>query len=139
MRTLGLLVLWAAACASPVERTRFVPVDADGPTLRDARGRTLVLRGVNARVAGVFDVTFDDGRAPREAIPGFDASDVADLRASGFNLLRLPVSWSGIEPRPGEIDAAYLDRIAAVVELCRGSGVYVLIDLHEDGFSKELC
>jgi endoglycosylceramidase len=117
----------------------FSPVDADGDMLRDGQGRALVLRGVNARVDGVFDVNFSDGRMPREVVPPIDASDAAAMKAAGFTLLRLPVNWSGLEPMPGQYDSTYLDRIAAVVDVMRGSGVYVLIDLHEDGYSKELC
>ncbi len=117
----------------------FSPVTADGDMLRDAHGRALILRGVNARVDGVFDVNFTDGRAPREVVPPLDATDAAAMKAAGFTLLRLPVNWSAIEPMPGMFDATYFDKIAAVVDTMRGSGVYVLIDLHEDGYSKELC
>ena len=119
---------------------KFAPVDADGDMLRDGQGRALFLRGVNARVAGVFDVTFSDGRAPREAIPTFDATDAMAMKAAGFTLLRLPVNWSGIEPTMGQYDVdGYLGNVAAVVDSLRGSGVYVLLDLHQDGYSKELC
>jgi endoglycosylceramidase len=139
MRCSFALILFVAACSSPPYKPQFGPVDSDGSILRDARGRALILRGVNARVAGVFDVTFDDGRDPREIIPGFGADDVAALRAAGFTLLRLPINWSAVEPSPGQYSDAYLDRVATVVELLRNSGVLVVIDFHEDGFSKELC
>jgi endoglycosylceramidase len=131
-----VLPLVACSMARP---TGFSPVDSDGRLLRDGEGRALVLRGVNVRVAGVFDVTFDDGRAPREAIPQFDAGDVAAMRRLGFNLVRLPIDWSALEPRQGEYSSAYLDRVAAVVDLCRAGHLFVLLDLHQDGFSKELC
>jgi endoglycosylceramidase len=130
--------LLLAACSGAYQ-PRFTPVDSDGNALRDARGRTVILRGVNARVDGVFDVGFDDGRAPREAIPSFDASDVQQLSAAGFNLLRLPLSWSALEPMPGQYSTQYLDRVQAVVDLCRGSRILVLLDLHQDGYSKEIC
>jgi len=133
------LLAFVAGCTSGSFTPRFAPIDTDGSRLRDADGRTVLLRGVNARVDGVFDVNFTDGRAPREIIPTFGADDVAQLRASGFNLIRLPINWSAIEPTQGAYDTGYLDRVAAVVETCRGSGVYVLLDFHEDGWSKELC
>jgi hypothetical protein len=37
-----------------------------GGRLTDHQNRELTLRGVNARVRGVFDVTFTDGRLPLE-------------------------------------------------------------------------
>src|SRR5881296_3459614 len=56
----------------------------------------------------------------------------------GFNLLRLPISWSALEPARGRFDAAYLDRIAGVLALCRSHGILVLLDFHQDAFSKEI-
>ena len=72
--TAGLLLLIFAGCNGGTRRPRPItpasrPSTPIGDMLRDSHGRALLLRGVNARVAGVFDVTFDDGRAPREAIP----------------------------------------------------------------------
>jgi endoglycosylceramidase len=98
----------------------------------------VTLRGVNARVRGIFDVTFADGRLPLEPIPVFDAGDAARMQALGFNLLRLPISWSALEPERGRYDDAYLDRIAAVTRLCGRRGILVLIDFHQDAFSKEI-
>ena len=43
-----------------------------GGRLLDAQDREVVLHGVNARIAGLFDVSFDDGRAPVEEVPAFD-------------------------------------------------------------------
>ena len=37
------------------------------------------------------------------------------------------------------LDEAYLDQVAGIVAWCRAAGVDVLLDLHEDGWSKELC
>ena len=110
---------------------------ADG-RLVDQRGREVMLRGVNARVEGVFDVTFDDGRLPLEAIPGFDGADADRMRDLGFNLLRLPINWSALEPQQGVYSRDYLDRIAAVVELCARRDILVLLDFHQDAFSKEI-
>src|SRR5262249_1547283 len=114
------------------------PLSSDGTHLRDAAGRIAVLRGVNARIEGVFDVTFDDGRTPLEPIPPLDATDCTRMRALGFDLLRLPINWSGIEPTRDSFDEAYLDRVDAAVRCAADAGVYVLIDLHEDAYSKEI-
>jgi endoglycosylceramidase len=114
------------------------PLHTDGSALRRADGKHVILRGVNARVAGVFDVTFDDGRQPLEPIPDFTAEDAAEARRLGFNVLRLPVNWSGLEPKSGEISTSYLDRVAAIVEVCRKAGIYVLLDMHQDAWSKEI-
>jgi endoglycosylceramidase len=107
--------------------------------LVDAEGRVIFLRGVNARVNGVFDVTFDDGRKELEPIPEFTAEDTTLMRTLGFNALRLPINWSGLEPVDGKgFDEAYLDKVAAVVSLVAASKMRVLIDFHQDAYSKEI-
>src|SRR3954469_2757162 len=90
MRGVLLGVVLLSACGGGAYTPRFAPVDSDGHVLRDAEGHQVVLRGVNVRVEGVFDVGFTDGRAPRELIPTFDASDADAMREAGFNLVRLP-------------------------------------------------
>jgi endoglycosylceramidase len=146
-------VLVAAACSS---RTPASSADAGLPActspdfagsplgvhcnaLVDAQGRTVFLHGVNARVAGVFDVTFSDGRPPLMALPAFGAADALRMRQIGFNALRLPINWSALEPVDGAgfVDG-YLDAVAAVVDACRAADVYVLIDIHQDNYSKEI-
>jgi endoglycosylceramidase len=127
----------AGACTSP--DFPGSPLGVHCNALIDASGRTVLLHGVNARVAGVFDVTFDDGRLPLETIPAFTAADAARIRALGFNALRLPVDWSGIEPQEdGGIVDAYLDRVAAVTAMCAAAGLFVIVDLHQDAYSKEI-
>src|SRR6478735_10346972 len=96
--TSALLMLGVACGSSPRETT---PLASDGTHLRDEQGRIAVLRGVNARVEGVFDVTFSDGRIPLEPIPALEAADCRRMRELGIDLWRLPINWSGIEPTRG--------------------------------------
>jgi len=128
-----LLLASGAGAALDGRRLRF----SEG-RLRDQSGRELTLRGVNARAQGIFDVTFNDGRLALEPIPVFDAGDAERMRGFGFNLLRLPINWSALEPSPGQYDRSYLDRIAAIVDLCARRGILVLVDFHQDAFSKEI-
>lgn len=117
----------------------FAPLSTRCGHLVDAQGRVVVVHGINARVDGVFDVALDMGRVALQPIPPFTADDAASMRALGFNVLRLPMQWSGVEPVDGaDFDAAYLDRVAAVVDLARAAGLLVLLDLHQDAYSKEI-
>jgi len=106
--------------------------------LADGSGREITLRGVNARAQGIFDDTFNDGRLPLEDLPTFDEGDAMRIQAFGFNLLRLPINWSGLEPTQGTYDKTYLDRIATVVKVCSKHDILVLLDFHQDAFSKEI-
>ncbi|MCU0672586.1 MAG: glycoside hydrolase family 5 protein [Myxococcota bacterium] len=117
----------------------FGPLSTRCQHFVDADGRVVILRGVNARIDGVFDVDLGPGRVPLQPIPSFDASDATAMRAFGFNVLRLPMQWSGVEPNdttpPTYVDD-YLDRVEAVLDACRDAGIFVLVDLHQDAYSK---
>jgi endoglycosylceramidase len=131
----------AAPSGPPCSEPRFATgrTSVQCEQLVDAEGRVVFLHGVNARVEGVFDVTFDDGRLPLETIPALTADDAKRMRQIGFNALRLPINWSALEPKDGAgFDDAYVDKIAAVVDLMKQAGVMVLIDFHQDAYSKEI-
>jgi len=138
MRAVLALIVLLAFAVAPGRALDGRQFRLHGGRLVDERRREVTLRGVNARARGVFDVTFGDGRLPLEPIPVFDDGDAATMARFGLNLLRLPISWSAFEPVRGRFDAAYLDRIAAVVALCRAHGIVVLLDFHQDAFSKEI-
>jgi endoglycosylceramidase len=63
-------------------------------------------------------------------------NDLAQMRGLGFNFIRLPVSWSQLEPTPGIYSSTYINRIAQVVQWAGEQGIYVLIDMHEDSYSR---
>lgn len=142
----GLVWLLAACDASeaPLERSPVPRVEGAAwvvheGRLFDAEDRQVLLRGINARVEGLFDVDFDDGRIPLQPIPPFDGEDCRFLAETlGFNHLRLPVNWSGIEPERGQIDEDYIDRIVALVDACATHGVWTIVDLHQDAWSKHI-
>jgi endoglycosylceramidase len=58
------------------------------------------------------------------------------MRGLGYSAVRLQLSWSLLEPQPGEIDQRYLDRIAQVVGWAKQRGIYVVLDLHQSAWSK---
>ena len=125
--------------SGPAYNASFHPLDSDGHVLRDAQGRSVILRGYNIKVNGIFDVTPDNGDPVREIIPPLDATDLLLMQKSGVNVIRLPVSWSAFEPQKGAYQASYLAAIEAFLNVVRPYGIYVLLDFHEDGWSKDIC
>jgi len=139
LTVLVTLLFTGGGCQEEPAAMPAPPVRAEGGILQDLAGRQVILRGINARVDGIFDVTFDDGRVPLEKIPPLSGEDCRFIGAElGFNLLRLPVNWSGIEPKKGQYSEAYFARVEQVIRRCHAHGVYTLIDLHQDAWSKEI-
>lgn len=68
--------------------------------------------------------------------PALCHADLSEMSAFGFNSVRLPLSWSLLEPERGRISQMYVDRIAQVVDWARGQGMYVIIDMHQNAYSR---
>jgi hypothetical protein len=82
---------------------------------------------------------YEGGRCPdivANAYPPLCQSDVAQMAAFGFNSLRLPLSWSLLEPERGHFNQTYVDRAAQVVDWARALGIYVIIDMHQNAYSR---
>ena len=62
-------------------------------------------------------------------------NDFAQARALGFNIIRLCLSWSSLEPTPGVYSATYLDRVAQMVAWAEEQDIYVVLDMHQDLYS----
>jgi len=158
LRRSSAALLAAVALCAPLARAaapRQATLDflhVAGNQVVDASGRTVTLRGVNAN--GLVDYwrsdltapypiapkAYADGRCPaddpRTAAVPLCESDLARMRTLGFDNLRLPVSWSLLEPTPGHLNRTYVDRVAQVVSWAKAQGIWVVIDLHQDAWSK---
>jgi hypothetical protein len=69
-------------------------------------------------------------------VPPLCQDDLAGMAALGFNSLRLPLSWSLLEPERGRFNQQYVDRVAQVVDWARALGIYVIIDMHQNAYSR---
>lgn len=148
---LAVLVL-AAACSSSRARddaapdTSLTPAsEAPGGALRplhatrgddarvlDDRGRQVLLRGVNLNVLGDY---YQANADYPTVIPATDA-DWAEMQSVGIDVVRLLISWSSLEPTRGTIDQDYLQRVHDAVDQAKAHDIYVVLDMHQDAFSK---
>jgi endoglucanase len=62
------------------------------------------------------------------------------IKAAGFNIIRIPVTWMGhIGAAPDHrIAESRLKRVAEVVEMAHNAGLKVIINLHHDGSTSSL-
>jgi len=100
---------------------------SNGRAILDSSGSQVLLRGMN--VTGLLQA--------RDMSPGPvpTRGDFVAMAADGFDVIRIPVSWSRLEPGPGRFSAAYLAQIAAMVNEAAAQGIYSIIDLHNIDWS----
>jgi endoglycosylceramidase len=125
-------------CSLTVPALPDTHLTADGMELRDALGRLVFLRGVNAGGRSKFApyVPFD------VAASGFDPALGAymDRAASwGIDVLRVPFTWAAVEPVQGMDDASYLMRLDAILDAAWARGMFTIVDFHQDVYAEVFC
>ncbi len=118
----------AAGRAAAVSGAGLPWLHSNGHVILDQAGRQVLLRGMN--VTGLLRAS-DLGAGP---VPG--PSGFAEMAGDGFDVIRLPISWSALEPRPGHFSTAYLTRIRGVVADAAAHGIYTILDLHNIDWSQ---
>ncbi|HUY96769.1 MAG TPA: cellulase family glycosylhydrolase [Verrucomicrobiae bacterium] len=114
--------------APPVRAAGLPWLHSTGRVIADQAGRQVLLRGMN--VIGLLHAR-DTGSG---RLPG--PSGFAQMARDGFDVIRLPITWAQIEPRPGRFSTAYLGRIRQVVADAAAHGIYTVIDLHNIDWSQ---
>src|SRR5437773_11202983 len=99
------------------------PFHHAGQFIVDASGRVVLFHGVNL-------VNKFPPYTPSAA--GFQEVDAKLMADAGWNVVRLGVLHSGVEPSPGNYDESYLDRIEESVALLGRHGIFSLLDFHQD-------
>ncbi|GAA4016599.1 cellulase family glycosylhydrolase [Allokutzneria multivorans] len=102
---------------------------------RDQLGREVVLRGFN--VSGTTKLN-EHGRLPFASVADAARSATSMRDETGANAVRFLVAWDGVQPAPNTIDTAYLSRATAQIREFTRRGVHVLLDFHQDLFSRDL-
>jgi endoglycosylceramidase len=63
---------------------------------------------------------------------GPDESDFVQMASWGFNLIRLPIAWSYMEPQPNQLDDTYLrEQVDPVIDFAARHGIVVVLELHQ--------
>jgi endoglycosylceramidase len=100
----------------------------------DADGRTVLLRGINVNQLAEY----------AQNHPGFPTTlplteaDLAGIAAQGFDVVRLLVSWSRLEPTPGAFDTAYVEQVRQAIRWAAAHDVAVVVDMHQDAWGPAI-
>ena len=102
---------------------------------RDSLGREVLLRGYN--VTSRTLVT-RGGLTPFTDLE--QARTLTDRlrQRTGANVGRFLISWEGTHPEVDRIDTDYLRTIAEQIQVLTDRGIYVVLDYHQDNFSRHL-
>jgi len=129
-----VLVSLGASAADPA---RLPGITAQGRNLVDDSGRQVILRGVNAGGRSKLPPFY-----PFDPAPDFETAldRYADgIQALGFNVVRLLVIYEAAEPVRGQYDEEYLARYDRMVQAFSRRGIRIIVDAHQDIFSRRLC
>jgi len=74
--------------------------------------------------------------AYRQSTAPASGDDFAQMRALGYDAVRLVLNWSQLEPTPGNYSTTYLDRVAQVVSWAGQQGISIILDMHQDQYSR---
>jgi endoglycosylceramidase len=117
----------AGASSSVAQTGPILPLGHSGRWITDARGRVVVVHGINMvyKLAPYYP----------QAI-GFDDDDAAFLNSIGFDAVRVGVLWQAVEPQPGVYDDGYLRHIATTVATLGRHGIVSILDFHQDQYNQ---
>ena len=100
-------------------------INVDGKRFIDEYGRHRIFNGIN----------YTDKCPTRYCLlhdKDFNEFHIKKLSECGFNVIRLGVTWEGIEPEPGKYNEEYIDKIVHFMDMCDKYGMHVFIDMHQD-------
>ncbi len=107
-------------------------ISVSGKRLVDEFGRERIFNGLNFVYK---DVIADDDGVIRYKTDITEGLLIA-LKAKGMNIIRLGLTWAGIEPEMEKYNTEYLDGFKKVLKMCDKHEMYVFVDWHQDLFSK---
>ncbi|MGN0521046.1 MAG: cellulase family glycosylhydrolase, partial [Eubacterium sp.] len=100
----------------------------DNLVIKDELGRQRIFRGINICLKNDM------------AVSKFDhfynnAKRIESMQKIGVNIIRLGITWSGIEPSESQFNDRLILQLKDFVKKCGKAGIYVLLDMHQDLFS----
>lgn len=119
------------------ECNRFEPILTDGHEFKDQVGRNVYVRGLNVvakhPVHSGGKNSFVGSHMPEEEAD----EHFARIKYCGYTVIRLLVTWEAVEGEaPGVYDESYLIYLHNLVRKAERYGISVIIDFHQDAFSR---
>ena len=148
---IGLFASFAATSSSSIPRSVHI---SGSNFVQTSSNTTIVLAGPNVVVKGPPYLPFVNGSTICEdrinsncsesgtcySCTTFNLADVANLKARGWNAIRLGIVWAGAQPRDeNSLDAGFLSILDDILSLCDANGIHVVLDNHGDMVGTANC
>jgi endoglycosylceramidase len=111
-----------------IKKLLYIPNISKTIHFKDSAERSIIYHGVNI---------CNYSKHSEDYLPWHKEEDYARLKAWGINLVRFTVFWDAIEPKRNECDFDYLKKVSEHVELLGRYGIDVILDIHQDVYSKK--
>ena len=146
----GAMALSMAACSGDKDAENSVISGADGGSAEKAAVQydgdfTVSVADIAADMGAGWNLgnqlEANSGGTPNETAwsnPVVTQELISAVADAGFKSVRVPVSYlSMIDDANGyAVDSAWLDRVEEVVQYCYAEGLYVIINVHGDGYNS---
>lgn len=139
LKLLLIITLWGfIATSCKKDNNQVLPegwlyaTTGDDVGIYDQLGRRVLLRGTNYNVLTEYWAANESVAT----VKNYDKNDFKEMAFYGFNHIRLLFSWSMLEPTRGNYNQAYINQIKQAIEDAAEYGIYVIIDMHQDAYSK---
>ncbi|BDA77696.1 hypothetical protein LPTSP3_g06260 [Leptospira kobayashii] len=101
----------------------------------DGLGREVSFRGFN--ISGNMKLA-EHGFKPFQNESDAEIAFARLGKTTGSNIIRFTIAWEGVHPSVDTIDYTYLDAIIAQMRKATAKKMYILLDYHQDLFSRHL-
>jgi hypothetical protein len=137
------VALGACSESAPPPVPEVARLHTDLGWLRDDQGRYVQAQGINVGGSSKVPAAIDASGVPSYVGKPFALEAAREhfgrLRDMGFDSVRLVLMWEGIEPSSRSVfDLQYLAYIRALVQAAGEFRLRVLLDMHQDNFSRHL-
>jgi len=114
-----------------------IQVDPNTQQFIDEYGRVRIFHGVNV----VYKLPpFLPNLTDFDPQNSLTDVDLNNLQQWGFNVIRFYTSWMGVNPKSeNEINQDYLLQLSKAIQMMENKGIYALLDVHQDVFSRYFC
>lgn len=101
----------------------------DNTIIRDEYGRECIFKGIN------YCIKNPDLKV--KTISKWNKLMLKILTDNGANIVRLGITWAGIEPKENEFDDEKIKCLRNFVDECAKKDIVVLLDMHQDLFTSQ--